>query len=221
IPGSPTRTVPPSLFGDRVAGSKPRIGICAMHNHTQGASAPSVFHFSTTDLRVVLINDKPWFVAADVCAALSIGNPSMAVAGLDDDETTLCTIEGRTPTGGKINTPVRLVNEAGLYCLIFKSRKPEAKKFKRWVTHEVLPAIRKNGQYTTPQAKAAPELMARLRDRIRMAAHSFRYRHKAESALHARIRIETGATSVSNLTTEQCLQAIDLVEQLTIGCKRH
>lgn len=214
IPGSPTRTVPPSLFGDRVAGSKPRIGNRVMRNHTQGASAPSVFHFSSAVLRVVTISDEPWFVAADVCSALSIANPSDAIRSLDDDEVTLGTIEGS-------HRPTNLINEAGLYCLIFKSRKPEAKKFKRWVTHEVLPAIRKTGRYIAKKDKAAPELKGRLRHKVLMAAHGFRYRHKAENALYARIRQELGLSSVTNMTTEECLRAIDLVEQLEVGIRRH
>lgn len=93
-------------------------------------------------VRVVTINKEPWFVAADVCRALAIGNPSMALARLDDDERTLISIEGAS--NGK---PVNGVNEPGLYSLVLSSRKPEAKKFKRWVTHEVLPDIRKHGLY--------------------------------------------------------------------------
>lgn len=98
------------------------------------------FDFQSRQVRVVQIQDEPWFVAADVCSILSLSNPTMAIQSLDDDEVTLSSIEGN-------HRQTNLVNEPGLYSLIFKSRKSAAKKFKRWVTHEVLPAIRKTGRY--------------------------------------------------------------------------
>ena len=97
-------------------------------------------------VRTTVIGGEPWFVAADVCRALAIGNPSMALDRLDDDERTLISIEGAS--NGK---PVNGVNEPGLYSLVLGSRKPEAKAFKRWITHEVIPAIRKHGGYMTPE----------------------------------------------------------------------
>jgi prophage antirepressor-like protein len=196
-----------------------------MHNRNQGAPAPIVFSFATSDLRVILIDDQPWFVAADVCRALGIQNTSDAMRTLDDDETTLDTIEGRTPTGGIIRTPVRLVNEAGLYGLIFKSRKPEAKTFKRWVTHEVLPAIRKTGGYQQPARSTEPaasdELMGQLRHLIMMTAHNFRYKKQAEDALRARVRTETGAASITKLTNAQCMQGIRTLQSLAGACDRY
>ena len=98
-------------------------------------------------VRTTVIGGEPWFVAADVCRALAIGNPSMALDRLDDDERTLISIEGAS--NGK---PVNGVNEPGLYSLVLGSRKPEAKAFKRWITHEVIPAIRKTGGYHIPQS---------------------------------------------------------------------
>ena len=98
-------------------------------------------------VRTTVIDGEPWFVAADVCHALDIGNPSDALNRLDDDERTLVSIEGAS--NGK---PVNGVNEPGLYSLVLGSRKPEAKAFKRWITHEVIPAIRKTGGYHVPQS---------------------------------------------------------------------
>ena len=98
-------------------------------------------------VRTTVIDGEPWFVAADVCHALDIGNPSDALNRLDDDERTLVSIEGAS--NGK---PVNGVNEPGLYSLVLGSRKPEAKAFKRWITHEVLPEIRKTGGYHIPQS---------------------------------------------------------------------
>ena len=100
-------------------------------------------------VRTVTINGEPWFVAADVCNALDIGNPSQAISRLDDDEkVTLTTNEGHSGKLGGAQM-LNVISEAGLYSLILKSRKPEAKAFKRWITHEVIPDIRQYGMYAT------------------------------------------------------------------------
>ena len=101
------------------------------------------------EVRTVLIGVEPWFVAVDVCNALDIGNPSQAISKLDDDEkVTLTTNEGHSGKLGGAQM-LNVISEAGLYSLILKSRKPEAKAFKRWITHEVIPTIRKTGGYMT------------------------------------------------------------------------
>ena len=102
-------------------------------------------------LRTVMVDGEPWFVAADVCRALELGNTAQALTRLDVDEKGV--ILNDTP-GGK--QEMSTVNEPGFYSLVLGSRKPEAKAFKRWVTHEVLPALRKTGRYTMPNAE--PEL---------------------------------------------------------------
>ncbi|GFN37182.1 phage antirepressor [Tepidimicrobium xylanilyticum] len=94
-------------------------------------------------IRVVDMNNEPWFIAIDICKALDLSNPTVAVQRLDEDERAKFNL-GRQ---GEIN----IVNEYGLYNLILASRKPEAKKFKRWVTHEVIPSIRKHGAYMTDE----------------------------------------------------------------------
>lgn len=94
---------------------------------------------------------EPWFVAADVCRALEIGNPSDALGRLDSDERmTLDLTEGHSGQRGGAQK-LNIVNEPGLYTLVLGSRKPEAKAFKRWITHEVIPTIRKHGAYMTPE----------------------------------------------------------------------
>ena len=98
-------------------------------------------------VRTTVIDGEPQFVAADVCRALDLGNPTRALDRLDNDERTLISIKGAS--NGK---PVNGVNEPGLYSLVLGSRKPEAKKFKRWITHDVIPAIRKTGGYHVPQS---------------------------------------------------------------------
>lgn len=88
------------------------------------------------EIRTITIDGEPWFVAADVCRALEIGNPTDATHRLDADEKmiTLVSIEGNR----RGNPNMTVVNEPGLYTLILSSRKPEAKAFKRWVTHDIL-----------------------------------------------------------------------------------
>lgn len=110
----------------------------------------SVQVFNSEDfgsVRALTINSEPWFVAKDVCDALGIATNHLREEGrgLDDDE--VMTIPNWE---GKGAAPL-IVTEAGLYSLILRSRKPEAKRFKRWVTHDVLPTIRAHGMYATPQ----------------------------------------------------------------------
>lgn len=93
-------------------------------------------------LRVLERDGETWFVAKDVCAALEIGNSRQALTRLDDDEKGV--ISNDTPGGMQ---QLQCVNEPGLYALVLSSRKPEARAFKRWVTHEVLPSIRAKGGY--------------------------------------------------------------------------
>ena len=92
-------------------------------------------------------NPEPWFVAVDVCRALEIGNSSQAISRLDADEKMITLISNEGNKRGNPNMTV--VNEPGLYTLILSSRKPEAKTFKRWITHDVIPMIRKTGCYMT------------------------------------------------------------------------
>lgn len=103
-----------------------------------------VFNFNQnrTPIRVQVINNEPWFVAKDVCDVLEHSNHKMAVKNLDDDEKGVSSVYS---LGGAQQTTI--INESGLYSLIFQSRKPEAKAFRKWVTSEVLPAIRKKGYY--------------------------------------------------------------------------
>ncbi|MFY4454760.1 phage antirepressor [Bifidobacterium pseudocatenulatum] len=90
---------------------------------------------------------EPWFVAKDVCDILGMSNPSMAVTALDKDEVAQIDPKDYLGSENRSNQAVNIVSEPGLYKLIMRSRKPEAKEFQRWVTHEVLPQIRKTGGY--------------------------------------------------------------------------
>ncbi len=97
-------------------------------------------------IRAIERNGEPWFVAADVCRALDLCDTSKALDRLDDDEKGTSLI--RTLGGEQ---KMNIVNEPGLYTLVLGSRKPEAKAFKRWITHEVIPSIRKHGVYLSPE----------------------------------------------------------------------
>lgn len=107
------------------------------------------FNFGTHAVRVITRNNQPWFVANDVCQALGYTNPRKAVGDhLDDDEKGVTSSD---TLGGK--QQLTIISESGLYALVLRSRKPEARKFAKWVTSEVLPSIRQTGSYhAQPQA---------------------------------------------------------------------
>lgn len=126
-------------------------------------------------VRIVEIDGEPWFVAADVCRVLEIGNPSQALTRLDDDEKGIISINTR---GGE--QPMCVVNESGLYALVLKSRKPDAKRFRKWLTSEVVPSIRKNGIYLNPNAPIDPRFLRKMADELEA-------RDKQIAALTARV----------------------------------
>jgi prophage antirepressor-like protein len=101
--------------------------------------------FNGREVRTVQKENEPWWLLRDACDCIGIGNSSDAASRLDDDEKGVAQID---TLGGKQN--VAIINESGLYNLILRSDKPEAKVFKKWITSEVLPSIRKHGMYATP-----------------------------------------------------------------------
>ena len=113
-------------------------------------SLERIFHYQNRCIRTLVRDGEPWFVAADVCSALEIGNVGDATNRIDPDDIDL--IDGVDSLGRR--QTMKIISEAGLYTLILGSRKPEARLFKRWVTHEVIPAIRRTGAYQ--MAEAAP-----------------------------------------------------------------
>lgn len=112
------------------------------------------FQFENLSVRVLDLDGNHWFVAADVCSALTIKNPRDAISKLDDDDVqsvnfaTVANSDGVINQTLNANQKINIINESGLYSLILTSRKAEAKKFKKWVTSEVLPSIRKTGSYS-------------------------------------------------------------------------
>ncbi|EMK8975572.1 TPA: phage antirepressor, partial [Enterococcus faecium] len=113
-------------------------------------NTPQIFNFEQNEVRTILVNDEPYFVGKDVADVLGYSNPQKAIRDHVD-------LEDKTQNDSfTVNgTAVVLINESGLYSLILKSKLPSAKKFKRWVTSEVLPTIRKTGSYSNvPQSFA-------------------------------------------------------------------
>lgn len=137
-----------------------------------------VFNYEEKQMRTVQREDGLWWVLKDVCDVLGLGSPHKVADRLDEDE------KGRNliPTLGGEQS-VYIVNESGLYNVILRSDKPEAKKFKRWVTHDVLPTIRKHGAYMTPETLEAailnPDTMIRLCTKL-----------KAEQEARGRLELE-------------------------------
>lgn len=107
------------------------------------------------EIRVIEQDGEPWFVAADVCRALGLEQITRAMDRLDDDEGGL--VKVTHPQSPTKTMDVNAVNEPGLYHLVLCSNKPEAKAFKRWITHEVIPAIRRTGSYTVPNMSKCPK----------------------------------------------------------------
>lgn len=106
------------------------------------------YNFNGASLRTLTDGaGEPWFVAKDACDILGMSNPSMAVTALDKDEVAQIDPKDYLGSENRSNQAVNIVSEPGLYKLIMRSRKPEAKEFQRWVTHEVLPQIRRTGGY--------------------------------------------------------------------------
>lgn len=118
-----------------------------MNTETTGALAPLNFTYQNLPVRALMRGDEPWFVAADVCEVLGISKYRDAIAKLDEDER--CPVRVDTLGGPQ---EMAAVSESGLYTLILRSDKPEAKPFRRWVTKDVLPSIRRSGSYALPGA---------------------------------------------------------------------
>ncbi|ENY6007914.1 TPA: BRO-N domain-containing protein [Klebsiella pneumoniae] len=173
-------------------------------------NALSVFSFQENHpVRVVLVNGEPWFVAADVCKALDIADNRAAVRKLDDDEKGGYSL----PTPGGVQS-VGIVNESGLYTLILRCRDAvkqgtTAWRFRKWVTNEVLPAIRKNGEYsyveTTPKSAGEPldwRQLEELRGLVNDIAQSFRYHNKWKNGVWFALRRACRNPSPNKITVD-------------------
>lgn len=117
-----------------------------------------IFNFNENEVRIHRDkNGKPWFIAKDVCDVLGLSNITEALRNLDGDELTSEILKS-----GNQGREMKLVSESGLYALVIRSNKPNAKKFRKWITSEVLPSIRKTGGYIVAKPDDTPEeIMAR------------------------------------------------------------
>lgn len=200
-----------------------------MANNSTAVPSVIPFSFGQQQVRTLLIDDQPWFVAADVCASLAIANTSLAVNGradretdgLDEDEKGIATVN--TPSGDQ---EMLVVNESGLYALIFKSRKAEAKRFKKWVTAEVLPAIRKHGRYEDSRSVMKPMLddlvgkagALRLSNvmRCRVAKMSTEHQRSATAKLASALHACFGVPRVELIPAAQFQAAVNFVASYAI-----
>lgn len=110
----------------------------------------TIWNYNNSEVRTLTLNNEPWWVLADVCKVLELSNPTMAAKKLDEDERSKFDL-------GRQGEAV-IINESGLYNVILRSDKPQAKPFRKWVTSEVLPAIRKTGMYATDELLNNPDL---------------------------------------------------------------
>ena len=177
------------------------------------------FSFEQHAVRTVERDGQVWFIAADVCAVLSIKNPRDSVRHLDDDEKGVVSTD---TLGGQ--QQMTIVNESGLYALVLRSRKPEARRFAKWVTAEVLPAIRKTGSYAAPsprQPKALPNLSPDQQDAIkglvkaRVEALPQNKQAKAAVACWSALKSKFGCT-YKQIEPAQFAEALSLVARLPL-----
>lgn len=110
-------------------------------------NTPAIFAFNAAAVRVFTIHDAPWFMATDVAGILGYRDATNMARMLDEDEADTHNVSIRSDTGVVQDRAVTIINESGLYACILKSRRPEAKTFRKWVTSEVLPSIRQHGSY--------------------------------------------------------------------------
>lgn len=125
------------------------------------------FEFETNEIRTLAINDEPYFVGKDVAEVLGYSNSSKAVSNHVDEEDRVMQMIAHSQNGNVVKTQTTLINESGLYSLILKSKLPTAKNFKRWVTSEVLPTIRKHGMYATEDLLSNPDLLIQVATQLK------------------------------------------------------
>lgn len=151
------------------------------------------FHESH-NIRIIDINGELWFVASDIASALDYRMASDMTRFLDDDEKGTHNL--RTPSG---NQDLTIISESGLYSAILKSRKPEAKQFKKWVTSEVLPSIRKTGKYDIAQSAPREYIdsadMQKIKRLVMLCTHHVGRKEAFTKAIHYALRQATGVPS--------------------------
>lgn len=174
-----------------------------------------VFNFNENQIRTLLINNEPYFIGKEISDVLGYQNGSRDINRHVDDEDRM--IHQISTSGQKRS--VLLINESGLYSLILSSKLPTAKKFKRWVTSEVLPAIRKTGQYQVPSdPMEALKLMfeAQTQTKKDVANHDFRIKELEENKL-----LTPGEYNYLNHQVRNRIKTIKEVKKLTLSSKQN
>ena len=170
----------------------------------------STFNFESNSIRTLAINNEPWFVAKDVCDAIGLTNSRMSLIALDEDEKGVSLIY--TPSGQQ---EMNIVNESGMYTLILRCRDAVKKgsiphRFRKWVTAEVLPAIRKTGKY---ESKTTVDDRTGLRNAVNMLVSKKGLIYSdAYHLIHQRFNVE----SIEDLTLEQLPQAVEYVHRIVL-----
>ncbi len=165
-------------------------------------------------VRVVMRLCDPWFVAKDACDCLEIINVSQACQTLDEDEKGICKVD---TLGG--SQDMMLISESGLYTLIMRSNKPEAKVFRKWVTSEVLPSIRKTGSYSVSQPTLA--IPKTLPEALRAYADEVERREAAEKrALTAEVERDEAVRTRAMIGSRREATAMNTASQKSKECKR-
>ena len=173
----------------------------------------STFKFESKSIRTLAINNEPWFIAKDVCDTLKISNVSDALLKLDDDEK--ATIGLTDSQAGKGAQSISIISESGMYTLILRCRDAVKKgsvphRFRKWVTAEVLPAIRKTGKY---ESKTTVDDRTGLRNAVNMLVSKKGLIYSdAYHLIHQRFNVE----SIEDLTLEQLPQAVEYIHKIVL-----
>ena len=185
-------------------------------------NALQVFNYKAQEVRTTIIDGEVWFVAKDVCDVLDIKNAREAISVLDEDERNTV----RISDGNRGNPDMNIISEPGLYALVLRSNKPEAKQFSRWVRHEVLPSIRETGSYSvhesTPSLPAGTLEGAKLifetagikDNQLTLAMDKIYRHHMGYSALVA------GEIQLIAPTQEQLLTPTEIGREFCISARR-
>ena len=175
----------------------------------------STFNFESKSIRTLAINNEPWFVAVDICRALNLSSPSMAIANLDDDEKyTLSLTEGIEGVGKQVQE-LNLVSESGMYTLILRCRDAVKKgsiphRFRKWVTAEVLPAIRKTGKY---EGKTTADDRTGLRNAVNMLVSKKGLIYSdAYNLVHQYMNVET----IEDIPADKLQSAVEYVHRIVL-----
>lgn len=175
------------------------------------------FDFEGAAVRVIEVDGDPWFILADVCRVLDISNVGNASARLDDDEKD--NIRNPDVNRERGNPNITIINESGLYSLILTSRKPSTKRFKKWVTSDVLPSIRKTGGYMIAAPEETPEQLALRAITVLQATVEHQKAQLAEAlpkaAAHDRLSGADGSLCITDAAKALQIQRKNFIEWLS------